>query len=387
MPRYAFERLSAQDNSFLLFEEPGLYMHVSSTQIFELGPLAVQGGGVDYERIRRFIGSVLHRIPRYRQKLAWTPLEGRPVWIDDPEFDLGYHVRHTALPRPGSDAQLKKLAGRVMAQHLDRERPLWELWVVEGLSDDRFALIGKIHHCMIDGMSGMDISVILQSTDPNALEPEEAPDFIPRPAPSPSELLREAVKVRLGAPLRALRGWRHFQDEAEDVSEEISARLRGGARDLREPDGGRLGDAHQRHRRAAPRVRLVDGSARRHQGAAQGARLHRERRGAHHRHRRLPPLPEAPRSRPGGAGLPHPGTRQHAPRRREGEARQPHLDVGRAAPARRGGPAPAARHHPRDHPRAQGVAPGPGRRGHDGRDGGDAPPVSSRWRPRRPRTA
>src|SRR5512145_1521042 len=103
MAKYNYDWLSAQDSTFLLFEKPGLYMHVSATQLFELGPLRSELGGVDFERIKKFIASVLHRIPRYRQKLAWIPIEARPVWIDDDAFDLNYHVRHTSLPRPGSD--------------------------------------------------------------------------------------------------------------------------------------------------------------------------------------------------------------------------------------------------------------------------------------------
>jgi diacylglycerol O-acyltransferase len=226
MRKYNYDRLSAQDNTFLLFEKPGLYMHVSATQIYELGPLRTELGGVDFERIKAFIASVLHRIPRYRQKLAWVPVERRPVWIDDAAFDLSYHVRHTALPRPGSEAQLKKLAGRVMAQHLDRERPLWELWIVEGLAGDRFAIISKIHHCMIDGMSGVDLSQILQSPDRSATEIGEAPRFHPRPAPTSAELLADAVRWRLETPLRALRGLRELQQETDDLRSELEARVR-----------------------------------------------------------------------------------------------------------------------------------------------------------------
>ena len=226
MRKYNYDRLTAQDNTFLLFEKPGLYMHVSATQIYELGPLRTELGGVDFERIKAFIASVLHRIPRYRQKLRWIPVEQRPVWIDDAAFDLSYHVRHTALPRPGSEAQLKKLSGRVMAQHLDRERPLWELWVVEGLEGDRFAIISKMHHCMIDGMSGVDLSQILQSPDKNATEIGEPPRFHPRPAPTATELLTDAVTWRLQTPLRALKGLRELQKETDDLRSEVEARWR-----------------------------------------------------------------------------------------------------------------------------------------------------------------
>jgi hypothetical protein len=109
---YHYDPLSAQDQSFLVFETPNLHMHVASTQIFDLGPLATPQGGVDYPSIKRFTEAVLHRIPRYRQKLMRMPIDGRCVWVDDRHFDIDYHVRHTSLPRPGSEAQLKALAAR-----------------------------------------------------------------------------------------------------------------------------------------------------------------------------------------------------------------------------------------------------------------------------------
>jgi diacylglycerol O-acyltransferase len=226
MPRYSYERLSAQDNSFLLFEKPGLYMHVSSTQIFDLGPLETSEGGVDFGQIKRFIASILHRIPRYRQKLQWIPFENTPVWVDDPDFELAYHVRHAGLPRPGNELQLKKLSGRLMAQHLDRERPLWEMTVVEGLEGGRFAVITKVHHCMIDGASGVDISQILQSPSPERDIEENPPPFIPRRPPTGRELAMDSLNDRLRLPLRALRGFREFRRETENLREELSVRAR-----------------------------------------------------------------------------------------------------------------------------------------------------------------
>ncbi len=129
-----------------------------------MGPLETPEGGVDIELIKRGITGVLHRIPRYRQKLAWIPLERQPVWVDDDRFNLDYHLRHASLPRPGDEEQLKRLSARVMGQRLDRTRPLWEMWIVEGLEEDRFALISKVHHCMIDGVSGVDLMTLLMST-------------------------------------------------------------------------------------------------------------------------------------------------------------------------------------------------------------------------------
>src|SRR6185503_19534577 len=117
----------------------------------------------DIARIRAFVASRLHLIPRYRQRLAWIPVESYPVWIDDDHFNLAYHVRHTSLPRPGDEAQLKQLAARIMSQPLDRRRPLWEAWFAEGLEDGRFALLTKIHHCMADGISAVDLITALLS--------------------------------------------------------------------------------------------------------------------------------------------------------------------------------------------------------------------------------
>jgi WS/DGAT/MGAT family acyltransferase len=225
VPRYNYDRLSGQDTTFLLWETPELHMHVASTLVFELGPLRTEAGGVDFERIKAFTESTLHLIPRYRQKLKWIPFEGRAVWYDDADFAIDYHVRHTSLPKPGSEEQLKKLAARVMAQQLDRDRPLWEMWVVEGLSGDRFAIISKIHHCMIDGASGMDISqILMQLTPDQKIEP--SPEFIPRPEPTDWQLMTDAARLRVRQPLRALRGIQQFRRETENVRDELSLRMR-----------------------------------------------------------------------------------------------------------------------------------------------------------------
>jgi WS/DGAT/MGAT family acyltransferase len=225
MARYGYDRLTALDNSFLVLEKPNSYMHVASTQIFEAGPLRRKEGGIDAERIKHATESLLHLIPRYRQKLAYVPLENSPVWIDDERFNIDYHVRHTSLPCPGTDDQLKRLSSRIMQQHLDRSRPLWEMWVVEGLEGDRFAIISKVHHCMIDGVSGVDLLMVLLSTTPD-FEPPKPPPYIPRPAPSRLELLRDEVVRRATMPLQALRSVRSFVREARDVRRDVSLRTR-----------------------------------------------------------------------------------------------------------------------------------------------------------------
>ena len=219
------DRLSAQDNSFLLVETPNCHMHVSSTLIYEATELRRDDGGIDFDRIKKATESYLHLIPRYRQKLHFIPLENHAVWVDDRHFSLDYHVRHTALPKPGTEDQLKKLSARIMAQPLDRTRPLWETWIVEGLEQDRFAVITKIHHCMIDGSSGVDVANIMMSTDPNATI-SEAPNFVPRPAPSNSDLLRDEVWRRTSLPLRILKGIGSFVEETEDLAMEVTSRAK-----------------------------------------------------------------------------------------------------------------------------------------------------------------
>jgi diacylglycerol O-acyltransferase len=177
-----YERLSAQDSSFVIFEGAGSHAHVTAVAIFETGPLLADSGGLDLVRMRAYIGSRLHTLSRYRQKLSYTPLQRHPIWVDDPRFDLRYHVRHSALPQPGGDAELKELAGRVASQALDRDKPLWEIWFVEGLTGDRFAAIAKVHHSLVDGVSGIGVLTSLLSPTPDA-EIEPAPAWKPRPPP------------------------------------------------------------------------------------------------------------------------------------------------------------------------------------------------------------
>lgn len=217
--------LSAQDMDFLLWESPALQMHGSGVQILEAGPLAKPDGGIDFETIKRCYAAVLHRVPRYRQKLAWVPGVQQAVWVDDEHFHLDYHMRHTALPRPGSEAQLKRMAARIMEQPLDRSRPLWELWVVEGLSENRFAMISKTHHCVLDGAVGMGLMSLLLSTDPQQRIPE-APRFVPQSPPDPAALTRAWRRHRRRLPLRALQDLHRFVRNCDDLPEELRRRAR-----------------------------------------------------------------------------------------------------------------------------------------------------------------
>jgi WS/DGAT/MGAT family acyltransferase len=197
------ERLSGLDTSFLHLERSGAHMHVASTSVFE-------GAAPTHREFRDHIASRLHLVPRFRQKLRFVPFgQGRPVWIDDPHLNLDYHVRQTALPEPGSDEQLRNLAARIFSQQLDRSKPLWELWLVEGLTGDRFAIIGKSHHALVDGVSGVDITTVLFDLDPEpAGAPEKAPPWFARPEPTDTQLLTEALKERVTSPKEIYRGVR-----------------------------------------------------------------------------------------------------------------------------------------------------------------------------------
>jgi len=193
-------------------------MHVASTSIFE-------GTAPTHAEFRDHIASRLHLVPRFRQKLRFVPFtQGRPVWIDDPHLNLDYHVRQTALPAPGSDEQLRNLAARIFSQQLDRSKPLWELWLVEGLSGDRFAIIGKSHHALVDGVSGVDITTVLFDLDPEpAAAPDKAPPWLASPEPTDVQLLTEAWKERLTSPKEIYRGVRHVLRGPRQVLEGVGA--------------------------------------------------------------------------------------------------------------------------------------------------------------------
>jgi diacylglycerol O-acyltransferase / wax synthase len=196
-------RLTGLDSSFLHLERDSAHMHVGGAMVFE-------GPAPSHEELLEQIDSRLHLVPRYRQRLAFVPFnQGRPVWVDDPHFKAIFHVRHTALPRPGSEDELARLAGRVFSQPLDRSRPLWELWLVEGLADGRFALLSKTHHALVDGVSGVDIATVLFDSSPDPL-PVAAPDrvWVPRPLPSGAELLADALVERAVMPAEIVRGVR-----------------------------------------------------------------------------------------------------------------------------------------------------------------------------------
>ena len=193
------DRLTPLDVSFLYLEEPTTAMHVGSVGIFES-----PADGFDYGKLCQLISDRIAYVPRYRQRVRWVP--GRlanPVWVDDENFDIAYHIRRSALPKPGSDAQLRELVGRLQGRHLDRNRPLWEVYLVEGLSGARFAIVAKTHHALVDGISAVDIAQVILDATP---EPRETPKVQWRPAPEPSwfELVAGAVADTVRRPTAVL---------------------------------------------------------------------------------------------------------------------------------------------------------------------------------------
>ena len=179
-------------------------MHIVSTEIYCNGPLINDDGGVNIDAFREYVDATLHRVPRYRKKLKWISYADIPVWIDDTSFNLEYHIRHTALPRPGSIEQLKNLTSRILERALDRERPLWELWLVEGLPGNRYGIISKIHHCMLSSLDGLSINHVLMSQTREQSVPQ-APPFVPGKPPSEVSLLWDEWNRRYAQPIDALR--------------------------------------------------------------------------------------------------------------------------------------------------------------------------------------
>jgi len=223
------------DASELALETRSVHMHIGGVSIFEAAPLLAENGAFDAERIERYVESRLHRLPRYRQRLLWTPFESHPVWVDDEHFNLKYHVRYTSIPRHAGERELKRLVGRIISQQLDRGKPLWEMWFVDGLPGDRIALVTKIHHCMADGVAGASLMTALMRTDREArIEPAEP--WVPRPAPKAFGLVEDEVRRRAGLPLDALRAvavgladprgtWREAREVIDGMREAIVSQL------------------------------------------------------------------------------------------------------------------------------------------------------------------
>jgi diacylglycerol O-acyltransferase len=195
------DRMSPLDAAFLQAEdeEPETSMAIASIAVFD-------GNPPPQEELLRAYASRLPFIPRYRQRVVRPYAElGPPVWVDDPDFDLSFHMRRTALPAPGGDAELYRLMCRIMAQRLDRSRPLWECWVVEGLQEDRWALVSKVHHCMVDGVSGTELYHLLLSTSPDDTTIEDPPPWQAAEPPTRLAVTADAVTQLALSPLKMAR--------------------------------------------------------------------------------------------------------------------------------------------------------------------------------------
>jgi WS/DGAT/MGAT family acyltransferase len=249
------ERLSALDTTFLHVEDRVSHMHLGSVGIYE-------GPAPDHDELLRVIASKLHLAPRYRRRVRFVPLgAGRPVWADDPSFDLRHHVRRVALPAPGGDEGLRRLVGRVMAQQLDRRRPLWEMWVAEGLEGRRWALISKLHHCMVDGVSASSLITLLMDPERDAAHPAPEP-WSPASDPGDVALVTSALADRASRPLhrvgvaaRAARDPATYAAYAAAVAEGLAVY----AGLARRPRATGLNGAIGEHRRwACARARLAE---------------------------------------------------------------------------------------------------------------------------------
>jgi hypothetical protein len=271
--------MSAQDAMFLHVENDVTPMHIGGVSIFEGPPPA-------FGDLMAMVAATLDHTPRYRQKVKSVPFGvSEPVWVDDRYFELSYHLRHTAVPAPGSEAQLRAMAARVFSQHLDRARPLWEIWMVEGLSEGRWALLSKVHHRMVDGVAATDLMSVMFDDAAGAAGTgsPDAEHWSPRPEPSGVELLVRGVAMRAidpGSQLRgALTAWPQLVSSAASTARALAAAtpaLRPATTSLTGPIGPH------------PQLELGQGLARRRQARARGARWHGQRHRAHGHHQRSP---------------------------------------------------------------------------------------------------
>jgi diacylglycerol O-acyltransferase len=216
------DRLSPQDASFLHIEDDVSHMHIASVAIFE-------GPQPPFDDIVAMVEAKLGLVPRYRQVVRFVPLQlGRPVWVDDPHFNIEFHLRHTALPAPGGEFELRKLVGRVMSQQLDRSKSLWEIWVVEGLEEGRWAMLSKTHHAMVDGVAGTDLLAVIMDLSPDAERPAEVARWHAQPSPSGAKLASDALVHMLSSPyeqVRAARASTRMLRQAASYTREVGSGL------------------------------------------------------------------------------------------------------------------------------------------------------------------
>jgi WS/DGAT/MGAT family acyltransferase len=234
-------------------EDSRKHMHIGGVSLFE-------GPPPPFARLEEMVSGKLGLVPRYRQRVRFVPLGlGTPVWVDDPHFNLGYHLRHSALPAPGGEEQLRRMAARVFSQPLDRSKPLWELWMVEGLDENRWALLSKVHHCMVDGVAATDLMSVMFDDRTQAAA---ARSWAPGPEPSGTELVVRTVTRRTFDPreqLRSLRDAARRPGDSLQVAREVAGGIVAAARAVRPAASSSLTGPIGPHREWAwARVRLSD---------------------------------------------------------------------------------------------------------------------------------
>ncbi|MFW2388770.1 MAG: wax ester/triacylglycerol synthase family O-acyltransferase [Polyangiales bacterium] len=215
-----YERLSALDASFLGFEEKNTHWHEAAVMIFDAGPMRIEGGGLDFDRILNNYEWSFDAVPRYRQRIAKIPFFDHPIWVDDESFNARYHVRQIALPQPADERVLKRVCGYLLELPIDMDKPPWEVWVVDGLPNDRFALVTKIHHCMADGISGVSIIQTLLGKRPFERKGSPKP-WAPRPQPKRAELTAVELVRRAQAPLELLAPLRRPNDALQGARDVV----------------------------------------------------------------------------------------------------------------------------------------------------------------------
>ena len=245
-----YERLTALDATFLRIETPHEPQHVGSLSVLESAPLRDESGRIRIDDLRDHVARRVHKVPRLRHKIMQVPYDqGRPVWVDDAAFDIDYHVRLTALPRPGDDDQLSALMGRLQSLPLDRARPLWEMWLVDGLADDEVGLIIKTHHSLGDGIANVDLALALIDLEPDPPPDDDPPEWQPRPAPSPRRLLSDSIAEQWGRPMRlAQSAARTVRDPRPAITTTTNA-LRTAASFLSKPESAPWNQPVSAHRR------------------------------------------------------------------------------------------------------------------------------------------
>ncbi len=264
-----YDRLTALDESFLHLERPDTPMHVGAVAVLERAPFYDTDGRFRLDEVRALVASRLQLIPRFRKRVMPVPLgRGRPVWVDHDGFDIADHVRLTALPAPGNRRQLFELAERLMTQVLDRDRPLWELWFVDGVDrGEHVGLIHKSHHTLTDGISGVDIATVLLDFDrePTVLDPD---GWMPSPAPEPTRLVVDTVRERMTRPAEMVSTVRRATDAATNTPRDAVDRATGLGRSIGSLLDGQLvvRVEHARHRAADDREHDVV-----HRAAERGA--------------------------------------------------------------------------------------------------------------------